>query len=131
MNRRGKPLARWPVPPSARSHARGVLAEKRVFDVCGAPGRPAWVLGARRASPEEDASGIDVVVESDVGPLWLQVKSSYFGKARFLAKAPRPGIGVVVIMPYDPEAAVRVKVYSELGRRRAAMLLTHRRSPRL
>jgi hypothetical protein len=62
-----------------------VLAEKRVLDLCGAPGRPAWVLGARRASPEEDARGIDVVVESDVG----------------------------------------------LGRRRAPMLLTRRRSPGL
>jgi hypothetical protein len=120
MRPRAKLLRRCPVPPSARSHARGVLAEKRVLDVCTAPGRPRWVLGARRASPEEDARGIDVVVDSDVGPLWLQVKSSYFAKERFLAKAPRPGIGVVVILPYDPEEAVRTKVYSELGHLRAS-----------
>jgi hypothetical protein len=118
MSRRGKLLARPPVPPSARSHARGVLAEKRVLDACGSPRRPAWLLGARRASQEEDAGGIDIVVDSDVGPLWLQVKSSVYGKARFLAKAPRPGIGVVVITPYDPDEAVRAKVYSALGRLR-------------
>jgi hypothetical protein len=115
VSRRGKLLSRPPVRPSVRSHARGVLAENRVLAACCAPERPAWLVSARRASREEDGAGIDIVVESDAGQLLLQVKSSFYGKARFLKEERDARIGVVVVTPYDPQETVRCKVYSALG----------------
>jgi hypothetical protein len=73
---------------------------------------------ARRASRIEDRSGIDIVVESDVGTLALQVKSSAFGKERF---RPRPliGIAVIVVGRTDGAEALLAKVVAELEKVRA------------
>ncbi len=38
--------------------------------------RHGWAQSARRATPEEDAEGKDIVVETDAGDLYVQVKSS-------------------------------------------------------
>jgi hypothetical protein len=73
---------------------------------------------ARRASRIEDRSGIDIVVESDVGTLALQVKSSALGKERF---RPRPfiGIAVVVVGRAEGAEALLAKVVAELEKVRA------------
>jgi hypothetical protein len=97
-----------------------VLAEKRALDACRAPCRPSWLLGARRATRDEDEAGIDVVVDFDVGPLPLQVKSSFHGKARFLARKHDVHVAIVVVRPYDPPGTVQSKVYSALGELRAS-----------
>jgi hypothetical protein len=96
-----------------------MLAENRALDACRAPCRPSWLLAARRATREEDEKGIDLVVESDVGQLQLQVKSSFHGKAKFLARRHDVRVAIVVVRPYDPEETVQSKVYSALGGMRA------------
>jgi len=45
---------------------------------------PTWVRSARLATREEDRKGIDIVIDSIYGDLYLQVKSSRMGKERFL-----------------------------------------------
>lgn len=47
---------------------------------------PKWAIFARRATPEEDALGIDIVVQTDVGALFLQVKSSRMAAREFAKK---------------------------------------------
>jgi hypothetical protein len=58
---------------------RGLENERAVFEaLCDLPAklRPPWFQGVRRGTPEEDRSGIDIIVDSDLGPLYIQVKSS-------------------------------------------------------
>jgi hypothetical protein len=90
----------------------------RVLEACRLSTRPPWMRMARRASRIEDRSGIDIVVESDVGTLALQVKSSALGKERF---RPRPFIGIAVIVVGRTEGAeaLLAKVVTELEKVRA------------
>lgn len=53
---------------------------------------PSWIQSARLATPAEDRVGIDLIVESDVGEIHLQVKSSDRGKEAF---AQRPGCAYI------------------------------------
>ena len=71
------------------ANQRGRTSEQRVLEACQLPGRPAWMKSARAATRAEDHDGIDVVVESDVGKLFVQVKSSRRGKADFEEKRRR------------------------------------------
>jgi hypothetical protein len=55
------------------------------------------MTSARAATRTEDHDGIDVVVESDVGKLFLQVKSSRAGKVAFAERRRRAQVAVVVV----------------------------------
>lgn len=77
-----------------------------------------WLQSARRASRQEDARGIDVVVESDIGLLYIQVKSSRFCARKFRQKRPNSKAIVVIITPDMDDAKVRNKVYDALCRLR-------------
>jgi hypothetical protein len=85
--------------PSRRSpkidkltHQRGIESEMRLLESCRLPSRPSWMHRARLATRIEDRSGIDIVVESDVGALLVQVKSSNAGKQHFRR---RPLLGIL------------------------------------
>jgi hypothetical protein len=74
---------------------RGAANEERLLAaVFGLRAGASWIRDARRATPEEDAVGVDVVVESDVGPLRLQAKSSAGAARRFVA---RRGVAVEAV----------------------------------
>lgn len=45
---------------------------------------PAWCTRAERASVEEDKRGIDIVVHTDVGKLYLQIKGSTYAVDKYL-----------------------------------------------
>ena len=66
-----------------------------------------WILDARAATPEEDASGVDVVVSSDVGALHLQSKSSRAGQRKFTGKARSVRVETVVVALDDTTTATR------------------------
>lgn len=55
--------------------------------------------GELSTAPTEDARGIDVVVETDVGKLYLQCKSSHAAARCFRAKKRSSAIAVVVMSP--------------------------------
>ncbi len=76
---------------------RGAQSEMRTVDAINlAELSLSWIKGARR-SPELDADGVDIIVATDVGDLYLQVKSSKRGAREFKQKNPnRQWIGVVV-----------------------------------
>ena len=76
---------------------------------------------ARRASRNEDRSGIDVVIESDVGDLVVQVKSSHAGKACFRER-PLISIAIVIARPGDTAEVLLAKVVEGLTPIRAQHL---------
>ncbi len=98
---------------------RGRTNEARVIEALALPTRPPWMRSVRRATKAEDHAGIDVVVESDVGKLFVQVKSSRGGKAAFLERRRTARVAIVVVHVTDsPEALLR-KVVGELAKIRA------------
>lgn len=99
--------------------ARGRSAEERVVEALALPSRPAWVLGARRATKAEDHAGIDAVVDSDVGKLFVQVKSSRTGKAKFQERKRGVRVAIVIVRGGDDGEAVLRKVVGELAKVRA------------
>jgi len=80
---------------------RGRANEHHALEACLLPTRPAWMTSARAATRAEDHDGIDVVVASDVGKLFVQVKSSRTGKAAFAARRRRAHVAVVVVKSGD------------------------------
>jgi hypothetical protein len=103
------------------AYERGLTSEKRVLEACKLEKRPPWMLRARRATRIEDHSGIDVVVETEVGSLAIQVKSSEGGKAHF---RPRPllNVGIVVVREDDSPNVLLNSVVSQLRPIRASHL---------
>jgi hypothetical protein len=98
---------------------RGRSSERRVLEACNLTARPEWMRSARAATRVEDHDGIDVVVESDIGKLYVQVKSSRRGKAAFVERRRRARVAVVVVGVADaPEALLR-KVVGQLAGIRA------------
>jgi hypothetical protein len=92
-----------------RDRARGARAEARVVAALRRATRPWWILDARRAHASEDRTGIDVVVEtSDLGKLFLQVKSSECGAAKWRRRHRHDTrlIGVVVVRPTDNDPTI-------------------------
>ncbi len=101
---------------------RGRASEQRVLDACVLAGRPPWMRTARQATPAEDHDGIDVVIESDVGKLYVQVKSSRRGKAAFEKRRRRVRAVVVVVAGGDTPDKLLRKVVGQLAALRAQFL---------
>lgn len=94
---------------------RGRANERHVLEACLLPARPSWMTSARAATRAEDHDGIDVVVESDVGNLYVQVKSSRTGKAAFVERRRRAHVAVVVVKSGDTLEEVLRRVVGALG----------------
>jgi hypothetical protein len=101
---------------------RGLENEKRVINACKLKTRPPWMQDVRKATPEEDRDGIDVVVESDVGKLYVQVKSSAVAKVAFQDKRRRARVAVVVVRPNDSKSDLLRKVLDGLSGLRGVFL---------
>ena len=94
---------------------RGRANEHHALEACLLPTRPAWMTSARAATRAEDHDGIDVVVESDVGKLFVQVKSSRTGKAAFVERRRRAHVAVVVVKSGDGLEEVLRRVVGALA----------------
>lgn len=98
------------------AHIRGLQKEHR------------WILDARRANRLEDASGIDVVVTTDVGDVPVQVKSSRGGAAKWRQHNRKTGhewkndIPTVIAAAGITPAELRQRVHAAVARRRAWIL---------
>lgn len=81
--------------------------------------RPHWLLQARGCTEDEDSRGIDVVVTTDVGEVYLQVKSSYSNAQKFRRKSRAAVVGVVVVRPTDSKDDIFNKAFDAVAKRRS------------
>jgi hypothetical protein len=98
---------------------RGRRSEERALEACRSDARPSWIKTARLAARREDHAGIDVVLETDVGRLFLQVKSSEWGREKFEKRRRKADIAVIVVRSEDDDAKLLAKVSEALGELRA------------
>jgi hypothetical protein len=87
-----------------------------------------WIQSCRLATKIEDAKGIDVVVETYFGPLYIQVKSSRRGVRHYKQKRRKARVIIVVIEPEMQESKVRDKVSGALHVQRNHILTLRKRS---
>ncbi|MEK7081724.1 MAG: hypothetical protein AAB537_00850 [Patescibacteria group bacterium] len=89
---------------------------------------PDWFISVRLATPEEDHRGMDVVVRMDVGPLFIQLKSSRTNVDRFQLKhRGRTRIAIIVVKPEDSVTTIRKKFFQAATRERAWLWKRRRR----
>ncbi len=106
----------------AIARARGRRSEERALAACRSAARPSWIKTARPAAHDEDHAGIDLVLETDVGRLFVQVKSSMTGKAKFESVRRKHRIAVVVVRDGDSDARLLAQVSASVGALRAPWL---------
>lgn len=99
---------------------RGKANESRALQVCST-GMPDWVRNVRGGTPEEDSKGIDLVFETDVGGIFLQVKSSRKGRKEF-EKRGLKYVGCVVVHVGETDEEIRQKLLVETARVRMVIL---------
>lgn len=99
-------------------HERGFRNEARVVEALS-ENKPAWVKSARISTRHEDHNGIDVVVESDVGSLYLQIKSSVAGANSF---EPRHNVAVMIVRQHDTHERIRDRAIGHLSNLREKYL---------
>ena len=91
MGRRIQLGALPPLPPEEEAgYQKGLATEDIFFEAAGRINRghqkPLYLTWIDRASPEEDARGIDATAQTDTEKLYIQIKSSPRGAAIFLEK---------------------------------------------
>jgi len=109
---------------------RGMRTETRFFEAmneCSVKDLPPWILGARRPTSSQDKyEGIDAIIEtSDVGPLFVQIKSSKAGEEHFMNgrhHQRNKSIIVVVIERLDTPEQIRAKARKSLSNIRWQLL---------
>jgi len=94
---------------------RGRSSEQRLLEACQLDKRPTWMLSARAGTRDEDARGIDVVLDTDVGKLYVQVKSSKTGGRHFKERKRSARIAVVVVRVDDTPDTLLQKVLSAVS----------------
>lgn len=77
--------------------------------------RPAWLGEVRLATRAEDRAGVDLVAASDVGPLYVQVKSSNDGRRRYELRGRRCFMVEVVVAPVRCPGLYRARLLDALA----------------
>lgn len=94
---------------------KGLKNEARVLNALQVEwDKPEWFLYCRAATSEEDKRGIDAVIKTPVGDVYLQVKSSYAGIKKFYEQERIRGRGrrivVVIVRETDTPEHIRAAV---------------------
>lgn len=89
---------------------------------------PKWIHEFYLSSYEEDQKGIDLIVNTDVGKLYLQIKSSKYGKNKFENKfktnIKRYGIETIIVNTEESEEKLLLKILLLLKRMRKRYQVT-------
>lgn len=100
---------------------RGANRELTVLEILSSPDMPPWVCSARKGTPDEDRRGIDIVVATDVGKLFLQIKGSQKDADLFSAKRRKSSIATVVLRNPGVTRENRNRILAALSRERASV----------
>jgi hypothetical protein len=109
------------------ANERGKRNELRMLAACLSEPRPKWLRDARLATREEDARGIDIVVTTDVGDVYLQVKSSRIAAEIFQRRPMRAHAEVVVSNDKVTHERLIARAHGAVSRLRAAILQSRKR----
>ncbi|MDP2629371.1 MAG: hypothetical protein Q8P45_01535 [Candidatus Harrisonbacteria bacterium] len=97
--------------PLTHSRRKGLAAEQKVIAAFTNGERPDWYSAIRRADPEEDYHGVDIILYSPWGAHCIQVKSSLeYARDWERRRRHHDGIKVIVVKPQDSLEVVRQKV---------------------
>lgn len=90
------------------------------------PDFPSWFHGIRPGTQEEDYRGIDAVAFTDVGKIFLQIKSSKSGARKFQKQQEkyrlRVWISIVIVRNIDGDSDILKKTRSVLSKARFNIL---------
>jgi hypothetical protein len=100
----------------------GAEAELKCFDAFRSARMPAWFLGFREGTPEEDYAGCDCIVQTDVGEARVQIKRSDKLADKFAHHDPLSGIVILVIPPTMDNERVETYVSFRLAQWRNGRL---------
>lgn len=93
------------------------------------PDFPSWFHGFRSATQEEDCAGIDAVAFTDVGKIFIQIKSSWAGVQKFKKQQEqyhkRGWIFLVIVRSSDSDNDILERTRHVLSQARTA-ILSHR-----
>lgn len=106
-------------------NAKGRVREEKVLtalSVENASTLAPWFVSAERACGKDDARGIDIVVYSDVGKLFLQVKGSPKAVQEFLRKHPKGNIVPFLVRDDECTQSLRKRLIEALGAERQRIL---------
>lgn len=102
------------------ARAKGVERERRALVSLDLGERPAWLRSVRKATEDEDRRGVDLLGESDVGQLKVQVKGCAAAARNFKLDPRSRDIEVVIVDEKIDDETVRVRVLEAFGRAREA-----------
>lgn len=134
MKRVSRPPRYWEAYRARREFGR--MREARLVDVLrdflsNGRHRPPWMQSAELGTDHQDFEGIDVVVKTDVGDLFIQVKSSERFKYLFVAKGRKqwktgravPIVGIVIVNDGRTDRQILREALSEINRVRQIVQL--------
>jgi len=103
---------------------RGELSERRTAEAFSlgveAGNFPSWILSYRQAEKQDEIKGVDAWVQTDIGEIPLQIKSSKRGTKK--AKENHPEIPVIVVGINTSIGEIINKVSSAIGPKRREQL---------
>ncbi len=104
------------------ANEKGHKNESRILMSLQNENLPSWMTGISKTP--DYFPNFDFVIQTDVGPLYLQVKSSRNGKLKFADKLGEKSknIACVVIKSHDSEELIKNKVLSSVGELRKRFL---------
>lgn len=89
-----------------------------------------WMQNHRLATKPEDAKGIDVVVNTSIGPLYIQVKSSRTGVRHYKERRRKARVVIVIIEPEMTDEKIREKITGALHAIRKHILILRQKNKR-
>jgi len=74
--------------------------------------KPEWYRGFRIATKKQDRRKIDAIVETDIGDIYIQIKSSLSGIKKFQSERGCRPIAAIIVNVDDSDEAIRQKVFA-------------------
>ena len=80
--------------------SRGFQTEKKFMRAIenGNGNNPDWYNGVSKATIEQDQRGIDFIVHTSFGDIFIQIKSSQTGANKFLKKTKKQKVRIIVLV---------------------------------
>ena len=83
---------------------------------------PEWILAVALGTREEDRAGIDIVIHTDIGKMFLQIKSSRRQVEKFLSKHRKGNIVPFIVDQISDVLVLRGKLVACLENERSRIL---------